>query len=437
MKPHTATLSEGVRPIEVWSWAMYDFANSGYTTVVITAVFNAYFVAEVARNASWATLAWTCALAVSYVLIMVTAPVIGAYADARAIKKKLLAITTAGCIAFTAVLALVRPGELWLAVTLIILSNFFFGTGENLIAAFLPEIARGDGMGRVSGWGWSLGYIGGLASLACCLGYVSWAQSEGLSADHFVPMTMLITAALFGLASLPTFLFLRERARPLTPARNHFRQSLVRLQETFRDASRYADLRRFLICLVFYQAGIQAVVALAAIYAQQAMGFTTKETITLILIVNVTAAFGAFVFGQVQDRLGHVRTIVLTLLGWIVAIVLAWAAEGPLLFWAAANVVGLCLGASQSAGRALVGFLSPPSRSAEFFGLWGLSVKFSAVLGPVTYGAVTWLSAGDHRLAILLTGVYFILGIAILTGVDVKRGRAQALQVQKTPAAPR
>jgi UMF1 family MFS transporter len=248
---------------------------------------------------------------------------------------------------------------------------------------------------------------------------------------------MLITAALFGLASLPTFLFLRERARPLTPARNHLQQSLVRLQETFRDASRYADLSRFLVCLVFYQAGIQAVVALAAIYAQQAMGFTTKETITLILIVNVTAAFGAFVFGQVQDRLGHVRTIVLTLLGWIAATVLAWAAEGPLLFWAAANVVGLCLGASQSAGRALVGFLSPPSRSAEFFGLWGLSVKFSAVLGPVTYGAVTWLSGGDHRLAILLTGVYFIVGIAILTGVDVKRGRAQALQLQKTPAGPR
>ena len=415
---------------------MYDFANSGYTTVVITAVFNAYFVAEVARNATWATLVWTCALAVSYVLIMFTAPVIGAYADARAAKKKLLAITTVGCIAFTAALCFVRPGELWLAVTLIILSNFFFGTGENLIAAFLPEIARGDGMGRVSGWGWSLGYLGGLASLACCLGYVSWAQAQGDTAAHFVPVTMLITAGLFALASLPTFLFLRERARPLTPGRDYLRESLVRLQETFRDASRYADLRRFLVCLVFYQAGIQAVVALAAIYAQQAMGFTTKETITLILIVNVTAAFGAFVFGQVQDRLGHVRTIVLTLLGWILATVLAWAAQGPLLFWAAANIVGLCLGASQSAGRALVGFLSPPQRTAEFFGLWGLSVKFSAVLGPVTYGAVTWVSGGDHRLAILLTGAYFIVGIAILTGVDVNRGRAQALQAQKPPARP-
>jgi UMF1 family MFS transporter len=430
-----ASLAEGVHPLEVWSWAMYDFANSGYTTVVITAVFNAYFVAEVARNAPWATFAWTCALAVSYALIIVTAPVIGAYADARAAKKKLLVVTTVGCIAFTAALALVRPGDLWLAVLLIILSNFFFGTGENLIAAFLPEIARGEGMGRVSGWGWSLGYLGGLVSLGCCLAYVSWAQARGLSAADFVPITMAITAALFAAASLPTFLFLRERSPAAGQSGNYLKQSVARLRETLRDASRYRDLRRFLICIVFYQAGIQAVVALAAIYAQQAMGFTTKETLALILVVNITAALGAFLFGHVQDRLGHVRTIAVTLLGWIAAVLLAWLAHGPLLFWVAANLVGLCLGASQSAGRALVGYLSPLSRSAEFFGLWGLSVKFSAILGPVTYGLVTWLSGGDHRLAILLTGAYFIAGIGILIRIDVSRGRAVALKVKETPAA--
>jgi UMF1 family MFS transporter len=201
---------------------------------------------------------------------------------------------------------------------------------------------------------------------------------------------------------------------------------------TLRDAAHYTDLRRFLICLVFYQAGIQAVVALAAIYAQQAMGFTTKDTIGLILLVNVTAAIGAFAFGHFQDRLGHVRTLILTLVGWIAAIVLAWLARGPLLFWVAANVVGLCLGSSQSAGRALVGFLSPPARTAEFFGLWGLSVKFSAVLGPITYGLVTWLSGGDHRLAILLTGAYFIIGIAIAAQIDVDRGRAQLAEHEES-----
>jgi MFS transporter, UMF1 family len=406
---------------------MYDFANSGYTTVVITAVFNAYFVAEVAAGAPWATFVWTCALAASYAAIIVSAPVIGAYADARAAKKKLLLATTVGCIAFTAALALVAPGQVWLGVALIVLSNFFYGTGENLVAAFLPEIADSEAMGRISGWGWSIGYLGGLVSLGLALAYVTWAQAAGLPAAHFVPATMLITAAVFALASLPTFLLLRERAQPLSEHAGIARDAFARVARTVRHAGRYADLRRFLVCVVFYQAGIQAVVVLAAIYAQEVMGFTTQETLALIVVVNVTAAAGAFAFGYVQDRLGHIPTIVLTLVGWMAALALAWLAEGPGLFWAAANLVGVSLGSSQSAGRALVAYLSPPERSAEFFGLWGLAVKLSSIVGPITYGAVTWISAGDHRLALLITGSYFVVGIALVLGIDVRRGRAAAL----------
>jgi UMF1 family MFS transporter len=157
------------------------------------------------------------------------------------------------------------------------------------------------------------------------------------------------------------------------------------------------------------------------------MRFTTTETLSLILLVNITAAIGAFLFGQFQDRLGHVRTIVLTLVGWIGVVLLAWAAEGRTLFWVNANLVGLCLGSSQSAGRAMVGYLSPPSRTAEYFGLWGLAVKLSAIVGPITYGVVTWLTGGDHRLAILVTGIYFLIGLAILTSIDVARGRRAAV----------
>jgi MFS transporter, UMF1 family len=421
------SLAPGVRPREVWAWAFYDFANSGYTTVVITAVFNAYFVAEVAGRAPWATFAWTTALAVSYALIMLTAPVIGAYADAHAAKKRLLFITTAGCVVFTAGLAFVGSGDLALGIGLIILSNFFFGSGENLVAAFLPEIAAGEAMGKVSGWGWSLGYLGGLAALGACLAYVTYAQARGASAADFVPVTMLITAAIFALASLPTFLFLRERAQPAAGAGDVVKSTFARVAETIRHAQRHADLWRFLVCVVFYQAGIQTVIIVAAVYAQEVMGFTTRDTLMLILVVNVTAAAGAFVFGQVQDRLGHVRTLVLTLVGWLIAVVLAWLAEGPALFWVVANVVGLCLGSSQSAGRALVGYLSPPARTAEFFGLWGLSVKLSAILGPVTYGLVTWATHGNHRFAMLVTGIFFVIGIAILAGLDTARGRRAAL----------
>jgi len=407
---------------------MYDFANSGYSTVVITAVFNAYFVAEVAGRAPWATFAWTCALAVSYALIMLTAPLIGAYADAHAAKKRLLLLTTIGCVVFTAGLALVGRGDLALGITLVILSNFFFGTGENLVAAFLPEIARGEALGKVSGWGWSLGYFGGIVALGACLAYVTHAQAQGAPASAFVPVTMLITAGIFALASLPTFLYLRERAVPVAGAADILRSAFARVGQTIGHARRYADLWRFLVALVFYQAGIQTVIALAAIYAQEAMGFTTRDTIVLILVVNVTAAAGAFIFGQVQDRLGHVRTLALTLCGWMLAVVLAWMAEGAALFWVVANLVGICLGSSQSAGRALVGYLSPPARTAEFFGLWGLAVKLSSILGPLTYGVVTWVTHGDHRSAMLITGVFFAIGLAILAGLDAARGRRAALE---------
>jgi len=421
-------LAPGVRRAEVVSWAMYDFANSGYTTVVITAVFNAYFVAVVAGNAPWATFAWTAALAVSYALIMITAPVIGAYADAHAAKKRLLLFTTVGCVVFTAGLALVGRGELAFGVALVILSNYFFGSGENLIAAFLPEISRGEAMGKVSGWGWSLGYCGGLVALGLCIVYVTYAQAQGATADEFVPVTMLTTAALFAIASLPTFIFLRERAQPVVGASDVMRSAFARLTDTLGHARRHTDLWRFLVCVVFYQAGIQTVVALAAVYAQEVMKFTTRDTLFLILVVNVTAAAGAFAFGHVQDRIGHVKTLVITLIGWLVAVVLAWMAETTAMFWVVANLVGVCMGSSQSAGRALVGYLSPPARTAEFFGLWGLAVKLSAILGPMTYGLVTWITLGNHRFAMLVTGMFFVAGIAILRGLDTARGRAAALQ---------
>jgi UMF1 family MFS transporter len=419
-------LRPGVARREVWAWAMYDFANSGYTTVVITAIFNAYFVAVIAGGAAWGTFAWTAALAVSYAAILLTAPFVGAWADAYGAKKRLLALTTAGCVLGTAGLALAGPGDIWVAIGCLVLSNYCFGSGENLIAAFLPELADDDSLGKVSGWGWSLGYVGGLCSLGACLAYIAWAEPQGHAAADYVPVTMLITALLFALASVPTFLLLRERKTAQAAVPTPVWARVAGTLRQLRGSGPYRDMRRFMLCVVFYQAGIQAVIALAAIYAVEAMGFTTRETIGLIFVVNITAALGAFGFGYWQDRIGHRRAIALTLAGWIVMILLAWAATRPPLFWLAANIAGLCLGASQSASRALVGYLAPPDRHGEFFGLWGLAVKLSSILGPLTYGAVTWLSGGDHRLAILITGSYFVVGLVILAGVDAERGHRSA-----------
>jgi MFS transporter, UMF1 family len=428
--PASRSLAQDVSLREVWAWSMYDFANSGYTTVVITAVFNAYFVAAVAGKAPWATFAWTAALSVSYLAVLLSAPLVGAWADAHAAKKRLLLATTAGCVVFTGLLYFVSPGSVLLAVCLIILSNFFFATGENLIAAFLTELADSKAMGRVSGWGWAFGYLGGLVSLAISLFYITIAQKQGQTASQFVPVTMLITALLFAVCATPTFLFLRERALPQESRGGAWREVL----RTLRHAGEFRDLRRFLVCILFYQAGIMAVIALAAIYAQEAMKFTSQQTIVLVLVVNVTAAIGAFGFGYLQDAIGHIRSMILVLAGWIAMIALAYVAEGVALFWVAANLAGLCMGSSQAAGRAIVGYLSPPARTAEFFGLWGLAVKAASIFGPLTYGIVTWMFEGNHRLGILAVGAYFVVGLILLAGIDVERGRRAALQGQAEAA---
>jgi UMF1 family MFS transporter len=422
-KDAASALNPGVARREVFAWAMYDFANSGYTTVVLTAVFNAYFVSVVAANADWGTFAWTAALSISYAIVMVIGPLLGAWADAHAAKKRLLAISTVVCIAGTIALAWAGPGTIAWAVIFIIVSNVAYSMGENLVAAFLPELSRPEALGKVSGWGWSLGYFGGILALGISLAWVMTAESRGSTSALAVPGTMVITAVIFGLAALPTFILLKERAQPgMVPGA---RAALARLTETARMAGRYRDLLLVFACGVFYQAGVATVIALAAIYAEQVMGFKTEDTIMLVLVVNVTAAIGAFGFGYAQDRIGKVAALRLTIVGWVAMTVIAYFARTPGLFWVAANLAGLCMGSSQSAGRALVAYFSPEGRSGEFFGLWGVAVRLAAILGPLTYGAVTWVTGGNHRLAILLTGLFFIISLVILAFVDERRGRGQ------------
>jgi UMF1 family MFS transporter len=347
--------------------------------------------------------------------------VFGAWADVHAAKKRALAWSTVVCVAATALLSLAGPGAVWLSVVFIVISNFAYALGENFCAAFLPELARPESLGKVSGWGWSLGYMGGLLALALCLVWVMSAPARGSTTAAAVPGTMLITAGLFALASLPLFLMLKERAVPTKG--DSLAGALARLAETARSARQYRDLLLVFACGTFYQAGVATVITLAAIYAQEVMGFTTTDTLLLILVVNVTAAIGAFGFGYAQDRIGKVPALRITLVGWLAMVVVAWISSSQAMFWIAANLAGLCMGSSQSAGRALVAYFSPPERSGEFFGLWGVATRLAAILGPLTYGAVTWVTRGNHRLAILLTGAFFIVALAILAFVKESRGK--------------
>lgn len=425
-------LNDGVRKREVFGWAMYDFANSGYTTVVLTAVFNAYFVSVVAQGAPWATLAWTLAIAASSLIVMLTLPAIGAHADLRASKKRVLGGCTLACVLATFALVGVGPGDLWWSVLAIVVSNVAYSYGEALIAAFLPELARSEALGRVSGWGWSFGYLGGMLTLGLSLAYVLAAQQRGEPATSFVPVTMAITATIYAVASLATFTLLRERSVPqITAAQSSadagVGASLARLAHTWRAARRYRDFCWLLACGACYQAGIAVVITLAAVYAEQALGFKQADTMLLIFVVNIAAAAGAFAFGYGQDRIGHRLALALTLVGWIVMTVLAVLATGPGLFWVAALIAGLCMGSSQSAGRAMAGLFTPADRRGEFFALWTFATRASAVVGPLTFGLITWLTGGNQRLAMACTAVFFVAGLLLLAKVDIARGERAAL----------
>ena len=337
---------------------------------------------------------------------------------------------TAGCVLSTAALAFAGPGSVALAFVLIVVSNTFFSYGESLAASFLPELARPEALGKVSGWGWSFGYFGGMLALGICLGYALWAGQQGISADRFVPVTMLITAAIYGAAAFVTFKLLKERGVPSPQAQRGggFKASLVQLKTTFDQARRYQDFMWLLLCAVFYQGGVAVAITLAAIYAEQVIGFVQTETMVLIFVLNLAAAVGAFGFGHFQDRLGHKLALGLTLIGWIATCIIAALTTTKGGFWYAAALAGVCMGSSQSAGRAMAGMLAPPKQLGEFYGLWTFATRLASIVGPLTYGVITWATGGNQRIAIASTAVLFVVGLAVLQRVDMARGRAAALQ---------
>jgi UMF1 family MFS transporter len=312
-------------------------------------------------------------------------------------------------------------------MTIVVVSQVMFASGENLISAFLPEIVPHEQIGRMSGFGWGLGYIGGLTTLAVCLGYISWATGRGAEEVEFVPVTLLITATIFALAAAPTFFWLQERAVPTPSSVSYLRIGFRRVRETFRHASRFRDLFRFLLALVVFQSGVNTVIVLAAVYAREVAGFESEELIFLIMVVNVAAAAGSFLMGFMQDRLGSVRALSFSLILWICAIALVYSTQSKIQFWVAAHLIGLAMGASQAGGRALVGRFTPIARTGEFFGLWGLASRLASIIGPMSYGVIVYVTGGNQRVAMLSTLAFFVSGLVLLIRVNEARGVRTAL----------
>ena len=386
---------------EIFAWCWYDFANSAFVTVVVTVVGGVFFTRSVCGGAEWAEFYWGTALSVSAAVAMLAGPILGRWADRRAAKKPLLIGLTLVCVLATALMGLPAWGVV--AVTgLVVMANAAFLLGENLVAAFLPELAPPGKRGKISAYGWGFGYVGGLASLGLAL----WMLSVG--GEDAARKVFPAVAGFMMVASLPTILFLRERALPGQVCATEPDWRAV--GKTLRDRS---DLRKLLLGLGASLTGLSAVVGFASIYATKEIGFTLEDTVKLFVVLQVAAMVGALATGPWQDRSGA-RPVLLSALGlWVMVSLGAWLSRSAGSFYLVAALAGVGMGWLQSAGRAAVAEITPQGRQGEVFGLWGFAGKLAGILGPLIFGVLA--SVVGLREAVIVNGAWFILGAWVLS----------------------
>jgi MFS transporter, UMF1 family len=432
---------------EIFGWAMFDLANQAYTTLIITVIFGVVFTRVIVGDGPdyrLGNLLWSVSLAVSYALVIVIAPICGAIMDHAAVKKRFLFASYLLTVISTACLYFVAPGQIVLAMTLIIISNFGYAVGESFIAGFLPSLGPPDKLGRISGFGWALGYVGGLLAT----GFVLLGLG-GIAEDNFANLRFVgpLAALFFLVGAIPTFLWLREpRVQrssaghgPVSSRLDYLRIGFNRVAWTLARLGRFRDLGLFLGSLFFAMAGLSIIISFAFIYGDQIIRWEPLYQMLMFVLTQVTAACGAFLFGLLQDRIGAKRTYNLTLLLWTSAVAMIAATpqltlmlnrlaglslEPQQVFLGAGCMAGFGLGSLQSSARALVGRLTPLGKAAEFFGFWGMTVKLAAIFGILGLG-VLQVRFG-LQFSVLLCLVFFVAALIVSLAVNEQRGELAA-----------
>ncbi len=361
----------------VLSWILYDFANSPFTTLVITFVYGTYFTQAIAADSTTGTVLWSRAITITAVVVAVCSPFLGAIADRGGLRRTFVLTGTLICAIATAALYWVLPGEVLAALVLVIVANIAFEFASVFYNAFLPDVSTPRNIGAISGWGWGVGYFGGLLALVIAL--VGFIQAEppwfGFSADggENVRATNLLVAVWFIVFSVPFLLFVREPGPARVPGTRVFRDALGQLAETFREVRKHRQTVRFLIARLVYNDGLVTIFAFGGIYAAGTFGFTLEEVLVFGIVLNLASGAGAVAMGYLDDRIGARLTIAISLIGLIVATFIAVVATGKAGLWAAGILIGLFVGPNQSASRSLLGRLAPPDMRGEFFGFFALS----------------------------------------------------------------
>ncbi len=379
---------------EIWSWCFYDFGNSAFTTLVITFIYSTYFTKAIAENEIDGTFLWSQAIAITAVIVSLLSPILGAIADKGGYRKIFLALTTYISIGATALLFFPIKGQILFALILVVIANVNFELGGVFYNAYLPEIVSRKKIGRISGIGWGAGYLGGLlAMLVAMVGFVSsdvpWFGLDIDTGEH-IRATNVLVAAWFFIFTLPAILYLKEKK---VESANRIGivvlNSIQTLKKTFQEIKIYKNTVRFLISRLIFNDGLVTIFAFGAIYASGTFGFTFNEIMIFGIVLNIAAGSGAFLMGYIDDMIGGKLTIQISLIGLMIAVLLAVFANSKLLFWVSGIIVGLFAGPNQSASRSLMGRLTPPDKINEFYGFFAFSGKLTSFLGPMLLGIFT------------------------------------------------
>jgi len=422
-----------VKKREIFGWAFFDFANSSYVTIVITAIYSSFFVKYVIPedHASPNSL-WSGIITVGTIVAMLLSPIAGAICDLAGKKKGYLIAATLICAASTVGLFWVDTPTLWLGIALIVISYVAFMLSETFCASFLTDIATPKTMGLISGLGWGIGYFGGLVSLLivkAVAGGTDGAREE-IVANH--QQAMVATGLFFAVAALPTFIWVKERSKPQPGFENASLKTLAsagvaRLLKTMRMVREHKRLFRFFIAFLFYSAGVGAAITFSGILARKEMEMTTADLITFFAIIQVLAAFGAIAFGFVESKRGSKETLIITLILWTVGSLVIFqldtvaAALGVTpknLFFLDSAIIGLGLGSVQACSRTVVGLLTPKEQSAEMFGFWGFASRLSTLLAMLMGPLADYLNS--LQAAVGLVALFFVIGILLLLPQDLR-----------------
>lgn len=391
---------------DVFNWSLFDFANSTFATIIVAFVYAIYFKKVVAYNEPVADFYWSSAINISMIMVAVLSPLLGAASDYYSTKKRYLAFFTFLCIISTGLLYFVTEGMIAAGMILFILANTGFQAGLGFYDAFIKEISASENYNKVSSFGYAIGYLGSLASLAAVIILQDTPR-----------LTFIACAVMFLVFSLPIFIFVKENKASISSDNTNFlKTGFKRISDTFHHFKNYRNIRLFLFSYFLYIDGVNTIIFFSANYAQTTLNFSVPDLILFFIIVQVTALLGSFIFGWIADKYGTKNTLIYIIISWAVLTLTVYFANDKTTFLIIGAFAGTFLGSSQALSRSFFGKLIPFEKKTEFYGFYSLFEKTSTILGPLTFGLISWLT-GNQRFAVLSIILFFIAGIILLRNV--------------------